>query len=643
MNPPPESPTFRQALLVWIKIGLLSFGGPAGQIALMHRELVEKRRWLSEHRFMHALNYCMLLPGPEAQQLAVYTGWLLHKTRGGIVAGALFVLPGALLMWVISYVYVFHGKLPWIEAVFYGLKAAVLAIVVSALARIGKKVLKEPAMWAVAAASLTGILVFKLPFPLVMLSALVIGLLMKRRQAANIGEQVIADGGAAENATPTLAGTLLKTGMWLVVWLLPLAICMAWLGPRHVLTSESLFFSKAALLTFGGAYAVLPYVAQQAVETHAWLTPGQMMDGLALAETTPGPLILVLQFVGFLGAWNSPGDLPPLAAATLGALLTVWATFIPGYLFIFAGAPFIERTRHNPRLERVLSTVTAAVVGVIANLALWFGWNVTRTVSGGFDPVPLVFAVVFLYLLQKKKCGVITIVGLGALAGLVCAPGQGMTQVFYALDAKVDLHQPPPGCWHRRTGMGSLAGASHRSLGMALPLLGVALFWNGIVSVFVLLAVSSTLHLLNVPMPEWFPAPRMNDEAMGTGMTIFLWIFLTPFIVIGLGMIGGFLSCLAGKTEVSVDRGVVRIATGIGPVRWNRRFQAWDLMEIRMEETRRNGNNGAQKKEIIAELKSGRLVRFGSMLRDERRRFLAAAADEIIRGQDSVAPLYQPA
>ena len=245
MNPPPEKPTFRQALLVWIKIGLLSFGGPAGQIALMHRELVEKRRWLSEHRFLHALNYCMLLPGPEAQQLAVYTGWLLHKTRGGIVAGALFVLPGALLMWVISYVYVFHGKLPWIEAVFYGLKAAVLAIVVSALARIGKKVLKEPAMWAVAAASLTAILVFKLPFPLVMLSALVIGLLMKRRQAANIGEQVIADGGAAENATPTLAGTLLKTGLWLVVWLLPLAIYMAWLGPRHVLTSESLFFSKA--------------------------------------------------------------------------------------------------------------------------------------------------------------------------------------------------------------------------------------------------------------------------------------------------------------------------------------------------------------------------------------------------------------
>jgi chromate transporter len=365
----------------------------------------------------------MLLPGPEAQQLAVYTGWLLHKTRGGIVAGALFVLPGALLMWTISYVYVVYGKLPWIESVFYGLKAAVLAIVVSALLRIGRKVLKEPAMLAVAAVSLTAIMLLKLPFPLIVLGALVIGLLMKPRQLEPVDDPVMPDGGAAETASPTLAGTLLKTGLWLVVWLLPLAICMTWFGPEHVLSGQSLFFSKAALLTFGGAYAVLPYVAQQAVETHAWLTPAQMMDGLGLAETTPGPLILVLQFVGFLGAWHAPGELSPLAAATLGALLTVWATFIPGYLFIFAGAPFIERTRQNPRLERALSTVTAAVVGVIANLALWFAWNVTRTVAGGFDPVPLALAAVFLYLLHCKKCGVITIVGLGALAGLVIAPG----------------------------------------------------------------------------------------------------------------------------------------------------------------------------------------------------------------------------
>jgi chromate transporter len=417
MNPPLETPTFRQALPVWVKIGLLSFGGPAGQIALMHRELVEKRRWLDDRRFLHALNYCMLLPGPEAQQLAVYTGWLLHKTRGGIVAGALFVLPGALLMWAISYAYVFHGKLPWVESVFYGLKAAVMAIVVSAVLRIGKKVLKHPAMWAIAAASLTAILVFKVPFPLIVLSALGIGLLMGRKPLVN---DVAASpaGDSSMSAAPTLAGTLIKSAVWLVVWLLPVAACFAWFGPAHVLTREGVFFSKAALLTFGGAYAVLPYVAQQAVETHGWLTAGQMMDGLGLAETTPGPLILVLQFVGFLGAWHAPGELSPLAAATLGAAITTWTTFIPGYLFIFAGAPYIERTRDNPRLDRALSAVTAAVVGVIANLALWFGWSVAVPEPGRFDPLPLALAAVFFLLLQKRKCGVIAIVGLGALAGL---------------------------------------------------------------------------------------------------------------------------------------------------------------------------------------------------------------------------------
>lgn len=416
MNPPSETPTFRETLRVWIKIGLLSFGGPAGQIALMHRELVEKRGWLDEKRFLHALNYCMLLPGPEAQQLAVYTGWLLHKTRGGIVAGALFVLPGALLMWAISYLYVFHGKLPWMQAVFYGLKAAVMAVVLSAVLRIGKKVLNHPAMWAIAAASLVAILVFKVPFPLIVISALLIGLLMGRKLHGD--DEATPEVDASAVAAPTLAGTLIKSAVWLVVWLLPLAICLAWFGPSHVLSREGMFFSKAALLTFGGAYAVLPYVAQQAVETHGWLTAGQMMDGLGLAETTPGPLILVLQFVGFLGAWHAPGDMSPLAAATLGAAITTWATFIPGYLFIFAGAPYIERTRGNPRLKHALSAVTAAVVGVIANLALWFGWHVAVPEPGRIDWLPLLLAAVFYLLLWKKKCGVIAIVGLGALAGL---------------------------------------------------------------------------------------------------------------------------------------------------------------------------------------------------------------------------------
>jgi len=411
MDPPLETPTFKQTLKVWLKIGLLGFGGPAGQIALMHRELVEKHRWLEEKRFLHALNYCMLLPGPEAQQLAVYTGWLLHKTRGGIVAGALFVLPGALLMWGISILYVFHGKLPWIEAVFYGLKAAVMAIVVSAIWRMGKKTLDHPMMWALAVVSLIAILFFKVPFPLIVLGALLVGLIWRRGEIpASLPETA--------TAPVSLLGTMGKVAFWLIVWLLPLAVCAAWFGPAHVLTHQSEFFSKAALVTFGGAYAVLPYVAQQAVETYAWLTPGQMMDGLALAETTPGPLILVLQFVGFLGAWNAPGELPPLFAATLGTALTLWATFIPGYLFIFAGAPFVERTRANVRLSAALATVTAAVIGVIANLAIWFGWNLLSPAPGRIDFIPLVLAAIFFLLLWKKKCGVIGIVGLGALAGL---------------------------------------------------------------------------------------------------------------------------------------------------------------------------------------------------------------------------------
>jgi chromate transporter len=305
-----------------------------------------------------------------------------------------------------------------VESVFYGLKAAVMAIVAGALLRIGRKILKRRLMWAIAATAFIAMAVLKLPFPLVVLSALAVGFVTGRKP--DDGKVPPAEEERA--AMPALGGTLWKTGLWLLIWLLPLAICAAWLGPSHVLAREAAFFSKAALLSFGGAYAVLPYVAQQAVETHAWLTPGQMMDGLGLAETTPGPLILVLQFVGFLGAWHDPGGLSPLAAATLGAAITVWATFVPGYLFIFAGAPYIERSLGNARLERALAAVTAAVVGVIANLALWFGWNLVRPETGGFDPVPLGLAAVFFYLLERKKSGVIIIVGLGALAGLAFAP-----------------------------------------------------------------------------------------------------------------------------------------------------------------------------------------------------------------------------
>jgi chromate transporter len=421
-----KSPTFDEALRVWVKIGLLSFGGPAGQIALMHRELVENRRWLSDRRFLHALNYCMLLPGPEAQQLAIYTGWLLHKTRGGLVAGALFVLPGALLMFAISWIYIVHGQLPWIAAVFYGLKAAVMAIVAAAMIRLGRKILTNPVMWAIAALSFAGIFFLGLPFPLIVLSALALGWFGCRRfpgifqSPSGHGDlQAAGDEIADLPPPPGIGRTLGKAFAWAAVWLLPLATCLFLLGPQHVFTQQGAFFSKAALVTFGGAYAVLPYVGQQAVETHGWLSATQMMDGLGLAETTPGPLILVLQFVGFIGGWNGHGTLAPIAAAAISSFLTVWATFIPGYLFIFLGAPYIERTRGHLRLNSALTAVTAAVCGVILNLAVWFGIHLVRPEPGKSDAVPLALAAVFLILLQTGKATVPAIIGLGAACGLL--------------------------------------------------------------------------------------------------------------------------------------------------------------------------------------------------------------------------------
>lgn len=421
-----------QAVLVWLKIGLLSFGGPAGQIALMHRELVERRRWISDKRFLHALNYCMLLPGPEAQQLAIHTGWLLHGLRGGLVAGALFVIPGALLMLGISIAYVSFGNLPWFEAIFYGLKAAVMAIILAAVWRIGKKILRNRVMWAIAVASFIAISIFSVPFPFIVISALIIGLLLGKRfpecfkigggdhhtTESGTGTFVISDTMSAHGSTPTLHQSFLKTGFWLVVWMLPLAICLPLLGRDHLLSSEGLFFSKAALVTFGGAYAVLPYVAQQAVETHSWLSATQMMDGLGLAETTPGPLILVLQFVGFLGGWNHPGEMSPLNMAILASLVTTWVTFVPGYLFIFVGGPYIERSRGNTRFETALSAVTAAVVGVVASLAMWFGLSFTRPEPDTIDWLPLVLAILFLFLLAKMKWDILLIVTLGATIGL---------------------------------------------------------------------------------------------------------------------------------------------------------------------------------------------------------------------------------
>ncbi len=411
-------PTLRESLPVWLKIGLLSFGGPAGQIALMHHELVERRRWITNARFLHALNYCMLLPGPEAQQLSIYLGWLIHRTPGGIIAGTLFVLPGALLMLGISLSYVYLGNLPWMSAIFYGLKASVLALVAAALIRIGTKVLKAPLLWLIAAASFIAIFFFTVPLPLIILSAMLIGIIGNRFLKSSVMPEE-EDAVPRPAAPPSMIRMLRTSGIWLLIWMFPLACVYLAIDPDNVLFREAVFFSKAALITFGGAYSVLPYVAQQAVEVHGWLTTAQMMDGLALAETTPGPLILVLQFVGFLGGWNQAGTWSPAAMAVAASVMATWMTFVPGFLFIFAGAPFVEYTHGLKRLGSVMTAITAAVLGVILNLAIWFGLHVLFPAEGRIDWLPCALAALFLLALQRKKMDALHVVAAGALAGLI--------------------------------------------------------------------------------------------------------------------------------------------------------------------------------------------------------------------------------
>jgi chromate transporter len=376
-TPNARPPTFGEAFRFWLKLGFISFGGPAGQIAIMHSELVERRKWIENDRFLHALNYCMLLPGPEATQLATYIGWLLHRTWGGIVAGALFVLPSIFILWSLSVVYVKFGNVPWVASIFYGLKPAVLAIVGAAVIRIGKKALKNRLMWILAAAAFVGIYVFHLPFPLIVISAGIIGLAgAKIWPSKFIVTEDRTEASPLEHTQPSLRRTFKVLAVSLMLWFGPLLLAGGLLGWQHTIVREGLFFSKAAMVTFGGAYAVLPYVSQEAVEKYHWLSAAEMLDGLGLAETTPGPLIMVLQFVGFLGAWHQPGTLNPLLAGTLGALMTTWTTFLPCFLWIFLGAPHIEQLYGNRALTAALSAVTAAVVGVILNLAIWFGYHV---------------------------------------------------------------------------------------------------------------------------------------------------------------------------------------------------------------------------------------------------------------------------
>ena len=374
-----------QAFWVWLRVAALSFGGPAGQIAVMHRILVEERRWISETRFLHALNYCMLLPGPEAQQLATYVGWLMHRTLGGIMAGLLFILPGVVSIMALSYLYAAYGNVGLVAALFFGLKAAVLAVVLQAVVRIGSRALKNNALVGLAAAAFVGIFFLNIPFPLIVFGAALIGFAATRAgstafEGGGHGGGATEDGAAesllgdelSAHARPTAGRALRVAAVWLLLWLVPVFALLAAFGRGNVFSEIAVFFSTMAVVTFGGAYAVLAYVAQQAVETYGWLRPGEMLDGLGMAETTPGPLIMVLQFVGFMAAFRDPGTLPPMLAAVLGGLLATWTTFAPCFLWIFLGAPYIEVLRGNRALNGALSAITAAVVGVILNLALWF-------------------------------------------------------------------------------------------------------------------------------------------------------------------------------------------------------------------------------------------------------------------------------
>jgi chromate transporter len=440
-------PTFAEALRLWAYIGCVNFGGPAGQIALMHKLVVDERRWIGDARFFHALNYCMLLPGPEAQQLATYIGWLMHGVKGGLAAGLLFVLPGALVMLGLSILYVNFADLAIVGAIFYGVKAAVLAIVIEAIFRIARRAFMGQAMIWIAAAAFAALFFFAVPFPLVVLSAGLIGVVGARlapdqfRAAGHNTTGAVPEGaidaaiarGELGHTRPTRARTALTVALWLAIWLAPVTLLAAALGPGHVFTKIALFFSQMSVVTFGGAYAVLAYVAQEAVATYNWLTAPEMLEGLALAETTPGPLILVLEHVGFLAAYRQAG-FDPLLAGALGAALTLWVTFAPSFLWIFAGAPYAERMRENRMASAALAAITAAVVGVILNLAIWFALHVlfarvsernigplhlTLPDLASLDPLALALAAVASFALLRFKMPVLALLATSAALGLV--------------------------------------------------------------------------------------------------------------------------------------------------------------------------------------------------------------------------------
>ena len=440
-------PSFREAAVVWLRVAMLSFGGPAGQIAVMHRIVVEEKRWLGEARFLHALNFCMLLPGPEAQQLTIYLGWLMHQWRGGLVAGVLFVLPGMLAVMVLTCIYALYGEVDVVAAMFFGLKAAVLAIVLQAVVRIGKKALRNSVMATLAGLSFVGIFFFDTPFPVIIIAAALIGALSGRYGVQSfLGSGATATDGEGmgggnsilgeevpDHARPGASRVLGISVVLLLLWVTPVIGLVLFLGPGNVFVDISVFFSKMAVVTFGGAYAVLAYVAQAAVETYGWLEPGEMLDGLGLAETTPGPLIMVTQFVGFLGAFRDAGSLTPLVAGVLGGLLTTWVTFVPCFLWIFMGAPYVEQLRQSQVLSAAFVAITAAVVGVILNLAVWFALHVMFKDVGTFeafglrvavpdlmtlDPIAVALVVTALIAVFVFRIGMIALLGAAAVVGL---------------------------------------------------------------------------------------------------------------------------------------------------------------------------------------------------------------------------------
>jgi chromate transporter len=431
-----EAVGFREAFWFWVKLGFINFGGPAGQIAIMHRELVENKRWVSERQYLRTLNFCMLLPGPEAQQVATYIGWRLHGTLGGIVAGSFFVIPSIFILWLLSYLAAAHSDVPAITGLLYGVQPVVIAIVVEAVLRIGKRTLNHTILFGFAILAFIALYFLSIPFPLVVIAAGLAGLLLSHAvpEAFHGGghgsteeEDSVIDR-TTSNGRPSALRNLKLLGLFLVLWVIPIGALFLWRGGEDVLVHEALFFTGAAFVTFGGAYAVLSYISDVAVNSYGWLTADQMVQGLGLAESTPGPLIMVTEYVGFFGAWNNSGPFDPLLYATLGAAITTYVTFLPCFLFIFLLAPYIELLANDTRLRSILAGVTAAVVGVVANLAVFFATRVLFPDGYSFvgiDVFALVVAVVSFVVLQRFKAPVYLLVPIGAVVGMVWTLLQG--------------------------------------------------------------------------------------------------------------------------------------------------------------------------------------------------------------------------